>query len=59
MAEIVSEILALSGVSDVSPSTLAELVPWLVKITVGVVAVSGVFQVIGKLTDLFQYRRRW
>lgn len=56
MAEIVSEIMAISGVSEAPPSTLAELIPWLVQVTVGVVAVSGVFHVLGKLTELFQYR---
>ena len=57
MAEIVSEILALSGVSETPPSTLPELIVWLVKITVGVAAISGVFRVLGKLTEAFQYRR--
>lgn len=57
MAEIVSEILALSGVSETAPSTLAELVPWLVKITLGVAAISGAFRFLGKLTELFQWRR--
>ena len=55
MVEIVDEVLAISGVSDI-PSTLAELIPCLVRVTVGVVVLSGVFRVIGKLTELFQYR---
>lgn len=57
MAELASEILALSGVSGAAPSTLPELIEWLVMITVGVVAISGAFRVLGKLTDVFQYRR--
>ena len=57
VAEIISEILALSGVSEAAPSTLPELIQWLVQITVGVSAISGVFCVLGKLTEVFSYRR--
>ena len=57
MAEIVSEILLLAGVEDMPPSTLAELIPWLVKVTIGVAAISGVFRVLGKLSEVFTYRR--
>ena len=57
MAEIVAEILELSGVVDVPPSTLPDLIVWLIKITVGIAAISGVFGVIGKLTELFSFRR--
>ena len=57
MAELAQEVLALSGVSGAAPSTLPELVEWLVMITVGVAVISGVFRVLGKLTDIFQYRR--
>lgn len=57
VAEIISEILVLSGVSEAAPDTLAELVPWLVKVTLGVSAVSGVFGVLGKLVEVFSYRR--
>lgn len=59
MAEIISEVLLISGVNEVPPSTLAELIPWLVRVTVAVVLVSGVFQVLGKFTDVFFYRSRW
>lgn len=58
MVEIVDEIFALSGLSsDWVPSTLAELIPWCVRITVGTVAVSGAFAFLGKLTDIFQIWR--
>ena len=57
MAEIVSDILVLAGAGDVPPSTLADLIPWLVRITVGVASISGVFAVIGKLVEVFSYRR--
>lgn len=60
MAEIVDEILSLSGLApDVFPSTLAELLPWLVKITVGTVALSGVFRFLGKLVEVLFIWRRW
>lgn len=57
MAEIVTEIMELSGVVDAPPSTLPDLIVWLVKITVGIAAISGVFGVIGKLIELFSFRR--
>lgn len=57
MAEIIAEIMELSGVADIPPATLPDLIVWLVKITVGIAAISGVFAVIGKLTELFSFRR--
>lgn len=57
MASIVSEFFLISGLNEVPPSTLAELIPWLCRVTVAVVLVSGVFGVLGKLTEVFSYRR--
>lgn len=59
MAEIVGDVFLISGVNEIPPSTLAELIPWLVRVTVAVVLVSGVFEVLGKFTDVFFYRSRW
>ena len=48
MAEIVDTVFELSGLSpDYVPMTLGELVPWLVRITVGVTCLSGVFAFFG------------
>lgn len=57
MAELVSRFLLISGLNEVPPSTLGELIPWLVKVTVAVSLVSGVFGVLGKLSEVFSYRR--
>lgn len=60
MAEVVDTVFELSGLSpDYIPMTLGELVPWLVRITVGVTCLSGVFAFLGKLTDFFRLWRRW
>ena len=43
----------------VPPETLAELIPYLLQIGVGVVLVSGVFGVIGKLAEIILDFTRW
>lgn len=57
MAEIVAEIMELSGVADIPPTTLPDLIVWFIKITIGIAAISGVFAVIGKFVELFSFRR--
>ena len=42
MAEVISKFFLISGVNAVPPSTLGDLIPWLVRVTVAVVLVSGV-----------------
>lgn len=59
MAEIVSQFFLISGLNEVAPETLADLIPWLVKVFVAVALVSGVFRVIGKLAEIFVNYRRW
>ena len=59
MAMIVSEFFQLIGVDMVPPENLAELIPYLLVFLVGLVLVSGVFRVIGKLADLLVGWRRW
>ncbi len=59
MAEVVSTFFEINGLNELPPQTLAELIPWLVKIVVAVALVSGVFRVIGKLTEIFTNFRRW
>ena len=56
MAEVVSTFFQINGLNEIPPQTLAEL---LVKIVVAVALVSGVFRVIGKLTEIFTNFRRW
>ena len=59
MAEVVSNFFLVNGLNEIPPQTLAELIPWLIKIVVAVVLVSGVFRVLGKLTEIFTNFRRW
>lgn len=51
MASIIAEFFSVVGIDAVPPSTMAELIPYLITILVGVVLVSGVFRVIGKLFE--------
>lgn len=59
MAALVAEFFGIIGVEMVPPSTLAELIPYLLTVVVGVALVSGVFGVIGKLAEVLVNFRRW
>ena len=59
MAAVISEFFMISGIDMTAPATLSELIPWLVTIWVGVVLVSAVFRVFGKLAELFLNWRRF
>lgn len=56
---IVSEFFGIVGLEAVPPSNMAELIPYLLTVVVGLVLVSGVFRVIGKLAELIINFRRW
>ena len=51
MASVIAEFFSIVGIDTVPPSTMAELIPYLITVLVGVVLVSGVFRVIGKLFE--------
>lgn len=59
MALIVSEFFGLIGLDMTPPTTLSELIPYLLVFFVGVVLVSGVFRVIGRLAELFTSFKGW
>lgn len=59
MATLVAEFFGIIGVDMVPPSNLAELIPYLLTVVVGVALVSGVFGVIGKLAEVLLNFRRW
>lgn len=59
MAELIAEFFGIIGVDTVPPDTLAELIPYLLTVAVGVALVSGVFRVIGKLAEILLNWRRW
>ena len=58
MAAVVAEFFGIVGVDMLPPSNLAELIPYLLTILVGVALVSGVFRVIGRLVELLMDFRR-
>lgn len=59
MAEIIAEFFGVIGEDMVPPDTLAELIPYLLTILVGVALVSTVFRVIGRLAEVVMDFRRW
>lgn len=59
MAALVAEFFGIIGVDMVPPSNLAELIPYLLTVVVGVALVAGVFGVIGKLAEVLLNFRRW
>lgn len=59
MAVIVSEFFGIIGVDVTPPTNMAELIPYLLTILVGVFLVSAVFRVIGKVADWVMNFRRW
>lgn len=59
MAEIVAEFFGVIGVDMLPPDNLAELIPYLLTVLVGVVLVSTVFRVIGRLAEVVIDFRRW
>ena len=59
MAEIVAEFFGVIGEDIIPPDNLAELIPYLLTILVGVALVSTVFRVIGRLAEVVMDFRRW
>ena len=59
MAALVAEFFGIIGVDMAPPSNLAELIPYLLTVVVGVALVSGVFGVIGKLAEVLLSFHRW
>ena len=59
MAEIIAEFFGIIGVDMIPPNDLAELIPYLLTVFVGVALVSVVFRVIGRLAEVIMDFRRW
>lgn len=59
MALVIAEFFEICGLYMETPQTLAELIPYLLTVTVGVALVSGVFAVIGRLVNLMLDITRW
>lgn len=59
MAEIVAEFFSVIGMDTVPPDNLAEFIPYLLTVLIGVALVSTVFRVIGRLAEVIMDFRRW
>ena len=58
MALVVAEFFNIIGVDMTPPSTMAELIPYILVIFVGLVLVCAVFRVIGKIVEGMLFFRR-
>lgn len=59
MAVLVAEFFGIIGVDMTPPQTMAELIPYMLTVFVGLVLVLSVFKVIGGIVDgLFYANRR-
>lgn len=59
MAEIIAEFFGVIGEDVIPPDNLAELIPYLLTVLIGVALVSTVFRVIGRLAEAVIDFRRW
>ena len=59
MAEIIAEFFGVIGEDIIPPDNLAELIPYLLTVLIGVALVSTVFRVIGRLGEAIIDFRRW
>ena len=59
MAAVVAEFFQIIGMDITVPVTLAELIPYLLQVVVGVALVSGVFGLIGKVVEFILDFTRW
>ena len=59
MALVIAEFFEVVGVDAAPPTTMAELIPYLLTVLLGVFLVSAVFGLIGKLAELLLNFRRW
>jgi len=59
MASVVAEFFNIIGVDMLPPDNLSELIPYLLTVLIGVVLVSTVFRVLGRLAEAILDLRRW
>jgi len=59
MAQVVAEFFNVIGVDMLPPGNLAELIPYLLTVFIGLALVSTVFRVIGRLAEVIMDIRRW
>ena len=59
MAPLVAEFFNVTGMDMLPPDNLAELIPYLLTVFIGVALVSTVFRVIGRLAEVILDSRHW
>lgn len=59
MAEIIAEFFLVIGVDVNPPANIAELIPYLFTVFIGVTLVSAVFSVFGKLAAVILDYAKW
>ena len=59
MASVIADFFSIAGIDVYPPETLAELIPYLLTVLVGVALVSLMFSVIGKLAEIILNITRW
>lgn len=59
MVTLVAEFFNILGLSPSAPSSLGELIPYLLTVFIGVCMISACFAVIGKVIDLILDFTRW
>lgn len=59
MVTVVADFFGIIGLDATPPETMAELIPYLLVFFAGVVLVSGVFRIFGKLLELLLNWRRF
>lgn len=59
MAALVAEFFQIIGVDSTPPSSMAELIPYLLTVFVGVFLVAAVFAVLGRLGEIVLNFSRW
>lgn len=58
MASVVAEFFQITGVDVVPPTTMVELIPYLLTVFVSVVLVAAVFRIVGTVAAaLVNWRR--
>ena len=58
MALVIMEFFGIIGVDPVAPETMAELIPWMFQVYIGIVLVCAVFRILGKIVELLLNWRR-
>ena len=59
MADTIAEFFQIIGVEQTVPATLEELIPYLLRVVVGVFLVSGMFGILGKCVGFILDYTRW